>query len=311
MSLSELVRQTGALFRDAFSQWREHNAFQLAAALAYYTIFSFTPLLTIAIAIAALAFGREAAQNQIVTGLSDLVGEASAKTIQTTIHTASMEQKGGTAAIIGAVVLLLGAAGVVGQLQQSLNYIWGVKPKSGWKVLVRDRLFSFALVLAIGFLLLVSLVVTAVVTAVTSFFGEILPGGSYLWHLLDAVISLGFVTVLFGLIFKMLPDVALTWRDVIIGASITSLLFTIGKFLIGFYIGHATISSAYGAAGSLVTLLVWVYYSAIIFFYGAEITQVYTTRHGSRPPEAVNPAKRDPSAGTVVDEQPVRKTARL
>ena len=291
MSLADRIREAGALFRDAFSQWREHNAFQLAAALAYYTIFSFTPLLTIAIAIAAVAFGRDATQNQLVGGLSDLVGESSAKAIQATIQAASSEQKGGTAAIIGTAMLLLGAAGVVGQLQQSLNFIWGVKSKSGWKVMIRDRLFSFALVLTIGFLLLVSLVVTALVTAITQFFGDILPGGSYLWHLLDAALSLGLVGILFGMIFKMLPDVSLTWRDVTVGAMLTSVLFTIGKFLIGFYLGHATISSTYGAAGSLVTLLVWVYYSAMIFFYGAEITQVYATRHGSRP--ATNP---DPAA---------------
>jgi membrane protein len=308
MSLTDRVRDGGALLRDAFTQWREHNAFQLAAALAYYTIFSFTPLLTIAIAIAALAFGREAAQNQIAAGLSDFVGQSSAEAIQATIQTASAEHKGGTAAVIGSVVLLLGAAGVVGQLQQSLNFIWGVEPKAGWKVLVRDRLFSFALVLAIGFLLLVSLVVTALVTALTTYFGEILPGGSYLWHVLDAVLSLAFVTILFGLIFKMLPDVRLTWRDVIIGATITSVLFTAGKFLIGIYIGHATISSTYGAAGSLVTLLVWVYYSAVIFFYGAEITQVYTTRHGSRPPEALNATAE--SARATVHAEPARKAAR-
>jgi membrane protein len=312
MTLPEPIGDAGALFRDAFSQWREHSAFQLAAALAYYTIFSFTPLLTIAIAIAALAFGHEAAQNQIVGGLSDLVGESSAKAIQATIQAASSEQKGGTAAVIGAVVLLLGAAGVVGQLQQSLNYIWGVKPKGGWKILLRYRLFSFGLVLAIGFLLLVSLIVTAVVTAITTFFGEILPGGSYLWHFLDAAISLGFVTILFAMIFKMLPDVPLTWKDVIIGATITSVLFTIGKFLIGIYIGHATIGSTYGAAGSLVTLLVWVYYSASIFFYGAEVTQVYTTRHGSRPPEALNPSRTPESADpAIVSETPNRKAARL
>lgn len=284
MALRFKVRQAWALLRDAFKQWYGHDPFQLSAALAYYTVFSLTPLLTIAIAIAALFFGQEAAQNQIVGGLSDLIGKASAKAIQDAIRAASMNQEGGLlAAVTGALVLLLGAAGVVGQLQQSLNFIWDVKVRSsvGWRMFIRDRLLSFALVLAIGFLLLVSLVVTTVLSAVTAYFRDLLPGSTYVWHAVDIAVSFGFVTVLFGMIYKILPDVQLTWRDVAIGATITSLLFTVGKFLIGFYLGHATISSTYGAAGSFVTLLIWVYYSALIFFYGAEITQVYATQYGS------------------------------
>ena len=279
-----VVRQAWGLLRDASAQWYEHDPFQLAAALAYYTVFSLAPLLTIAIAIAALVFGQEAAQNQIVGGLGELIGEASAKAIQDAIRAASMNKEGGLlAASAGALVLLLGAAGVVGQLQQSLNFIWNVKVRSsvGWRMFIRDRLLSFALVLAIGFLLLVSLVVTTVVSALTAYFSDLLPGSTYVWHTVDVVVSFGFVTVLFAMIYKILPDVQLTWRDVAIGATITSLLFTVGKFLIGFYLGHATISSTYGAAGSFVTLLIWVYYSALIFFYGAEITQVYATQYGS------------------------------
>jgi membrane protein len=284
MSLSSRLGGVSALLRDAFDQWYAHDAFQLSAALAYDTVFSLTPLLTIAIAIAALVFGQEAAQNQIVGGLGDLIGEASAKAIQDAIRAASMNKGGGLlAALTGAVVLLLGAAGVVGQLQQSLNFIWNVKVRSsvGWKMFIRDRLLSFALVLAIGFLLLVSLVITTVLSAITAYFRDLVPGSTYVWQTVDIGFSFGVVTVLFGMIYKILPDVQLTWRDVAIGATITSLLFTVGKFLIGFYLGHATIASTYGAAGSIVTLLIWVYYSELIFFYGAEITQVYSAQYGS------------------------------
>jgi membrane protein len=278
------IQNIGALLKDGFLRWWEHNPFELAAALAYYTIFSLTPLLTIAIAIAALAFGQDAAQNQIVGGLAELVGETSAKAIQDVLRAATTnKQSGALAATTGAVLLLLGAVGVVAQLQQSLNFIWEVKVRSssGWRMLIRDRLFSLALVLAIGFLLLVSLIVTTLLSAVTTYFSEYYQSSGILWQALDGTISFVFVTILFGLIYKILPDVQLTWRDVAIGATITSLLFTLGKFLIGLYLGHATIASTYGAAGSFVTLLVWVYYSAVIFFYGAEITKVYATRYGS------------------------------
>lgn len=279
------AQNTGALLKDGFLRWWEHNPFELAAALAYYTIFSLTPLLTIAIAIAALVFGQDAAQNQIVGGLADLIGETSAKAVQEVLRAAATtnKQSGALAATIGAGLLLVGAVAVVAQLQQSLNFIWEVKVRSssGWRQLIRDRLFSLALVLAIGFLLLVSLVVTTLLSAVTTYFSEYYQISGIIWQTLDGAVSFVFVTVLFGLIYKILPDVQLTWRDVAIGATITSLLFTLGKFLIGFYLGHATIASTYGAAGSFVTLLVWVYYSAVIFFYGAEITKVYATRYGS------------------------------
>ena len=280
-----MIQKIGAILKDGFLRWWDHNPFELAAALAYYTIFSLTPLLTIAIAIAALAFGQDAAQRQIVGGLAELIGETSAKAIQEVLRAAATtnKQSGALAATIGAGLLLLGAIAVVAQLQQTLNFIWEVKVRSssGWKQFICDRLFSLALVLAIGFLLLVSLVVSTVLSAVTTYFSEYYQVSGIIWQTLDGVVSFVFVTVLFGLIYKILPDVQLTWRDVAIGATITSLLFTLGKFLIGFYLGHATIASTYGAAGSFVTLLVWVYYSAAIFFYGAEITKVYATRYGS------------------------------
>lgn len=216
--------------------------------------------------------------------MAELIGETSANAIKDVLRGATPnKQTGALAAMAGAVLLLLGAVGVVAQLQQSLNFIWEVKVRSssGWRRLIRDRLFSLALVLAIGFLLLVSLVVTTFLSAVTTYFSEYYQISGIIWQTVDGAVSFVFVAVLFGLIYKILPDVQLTWRDVAIGATITSLLFTLGKFLIGFYLGHATIASTYGAAGSFVTLLVWVYYSAVIFFYGAEITKVYASRYGS------------------------------
>jgi membrane protein len=297
------------LLKDAFSQWWDHDSFQLAAALAYYTVFSLTPLLTIAIAIAALVFGQEAAQDQIVGGLTELIGEAGAKAIQDTIRAASVNQQSGSlAALVGTGVFVLGAAGVVGQLQQSLNFIWNAKVRSstGWQTLIRDRLFSFALILAIGFLLLVSLVVTTLLSALTAYFSEFLLGT--VWRAIDTVLSFFFVTVLFGMIYKILPDVQLTWRDVTTGAIITSLLFTVGKYLIGLYLGYATFASAYGAAGSLVTLLVWVYYSALIFFYGAEITQVYATRYGSGVVPTLLAKENHESKGRTLRPEKTRRT---
>ena len=184
---------------------------------------------------------------------------------------------------LGVIALLFGAGGVVGQLQTSLNTIWGVTPKSGRGVwgLIRDRFISFAMVLGVGFLLLVSLAITALLTGLTQFMGSLVGGAAFIAHLLDILVSFSFVTILFAIIYKFLPDALIRWKDVWIGAALTSLLFTVGKFLIGFYLGSSGVASAYGAAGSLITVLLWVYYSSLIFFFGAEFTQVYASKYGS------------------------------
>jgi membrane protein len=267
-----------------FWQWLDNEPFQMAAALAYYTIFSLAPLLLIAIAIAGFAFGREAAQDQVVEALQDLVGRDSARAIQEMIRNAGTRDSGFLAAGFGILLLLFGAGGVVGQLQYSLNKIWRVAGSSQSTVmqLIRQRLLSFAVILAVGFLLLVSLVVTAVLSAVSQFFSGILPGGEVLWQWVDVVVSFGFITLLFALIYKILPDVNVSWNDVWIGAAVTSFLFTLGKLGIGMYLGRSSVSSTYGAAGSLVTLLLWVYYSSLIFFFGAELTHYYSAQRGQR-----------------------------
>jgi membrane protein len=273
------------LFKEAFTEWNEDKPFELAAALSYYTLFSLAPLLVIAIAVAGLFFGHEASQNQIVGAIQGIVGRQSAEAIQEMIKNASALGSGLLATLLGIVTLLIGAGGVVGQLQDSLNTIWGVAPKPGLGLvgLLRARFLSLALVLGIGFLLLVSLVVSAALTAAF----QVVGGESGLWHAVELLVSLGVITLLFALIYKLLPDVHMAWKDVVVGAAVTALLFMLGKFLIGLYIGRSGVESAYGAAGSLVIILLWVYYSALIFFFGAEFTQVYANTYGAgvRPDE--------------------------
>ena len=270
--------------RDSVVQWIDDNPFQLAAALSYYTLFSLAPLLIIVIAIAGFAFGQEAAQNRIVETLQGLIGQESSVAIQAMIQNASNKPKSGiVSTVIGVIALLFGAGGVVGQLQSSLNTIWGVTPKPGQGVwgFVRQRFVSFAMVLGIGFLLLVSLAISALASGFTKVMGDVLGATVFLTHALDLAVSFIFVTALFAMIYKYLPDVRIQWRDVWVGAALTAFLFTVGKILIGIYLGTSGVTSTYGAAGSLITVLLWVYYSSLIFFLGAELTQVYARDFGS------------------------------
>src|ERR687897_3133090 len=296
-SRSEMRRKSIWQFlKTTISEWVEAEPFQLAAALSYYTLFSLAPLLLIAIGVAGFAFGREAAQNQIVETLQGMIGQESARTVQEMIQASSEKPKTGImSTIIGLVALLFGAGGVVGQLQTSLNKIWEVAPKPGQGIwgFLRQRFFSFAMVLAIGFLLLVSLVVTAVLSSFTAMLSSFLGDATFVAHAVDILVSFGFVTLLFALIYKYVPDVEIQWRDVWVGAALTSILFTIGKYLIGLYIGTSGVSSTFGAAGSLITILVWVYYSSLIFFLGAEFTRVYATQYGSGVAPAENAQRMD------------------
>ena len=285
----------GLLTRDAFFQWFEDNPFQMGAALAYYTLFSIAPLLLIAIAVAGSVFGREASQVQIIGAIQDIVGFHSARAILAMIENAGQRPDAGFfATAAGMILLLLGAAAVIGQLQDSLNAIWRVASKTGRGLMgfVQDRLISYSMVLGVGFLLIVSLVVSALLTAVSGIVNGFLPIHAATGYILDLTISFAFITLLFALIYKFVPDVRIAWKDVWIGAAAAALLFSVGKFLIGFYLGHSMVTSVYGAAGSLVTLLLWVYYSSLMFFFGAELTQVYATRYGSKatPGENANAA---------------------
>ena len=270
--------------KDTVLKWIEDDPFQLAAALSYYTLFSLAPLLIIVIAIAGFSFGKEAAQNQIVETIQGMVGRESAQAVQEMIKNVSNKPETGMiSTLVGIIILMVGAGGVVGQLQTSLNTIWGVELKPGQGIwgLIRQRFISFAMILGIGFLLLVSLVISAVLSSLTQVLGTFLGGTALVAHFLDLVVSFTFVSILFAMIYKFLPDVQIHWQDVWIGAAITSFLFTIGKFLIGLYLGTSGVTSIYGAAASLITILLWVYYSSLIFFLGAEFTHIYARDYGS------------------------------
>ncbi|MDV2991396.1 MAG: hypothetical protein N4J56_001050 [Chroococcidiopsis sp. SAG 2025] len=294
-----------SLLRETFTEWNEDKASRLAAALAYYTVFSLAPMLIIAIAIAGAVFGEEAARGEIVTQIQGLVGRDGAKFIETAIEGASKPKAGTIASLISIAVLLFGASGLFAQLQDSLNTIWEVQPKPGRGLIgiLRDRFLSFTMVLGVGFLLLVSLVLSAGLSGLVNFLGSLLPGIGALLQIANFVLSFAVTTLLFGLIYKVLPDVKIAWSDVWSGAIVTSLLFSIGRFALGLYLGNSSFGSTYGAAGSVVIILVWVYYAAQILFFGAEFTQVYARRYGSR----IVPTKNAvPLTETNRDEQGMR-----
>jgi membrane protein len=266
------------LFKETYQGWEEHKVSRLAAALAYYTIFSLAPLLILVIAIAGAVIGGDVARSQLVEQLQQLVGTDGAAVIDTVITAASKPNPSSV------LVLIFGAVGVFVQLQDALNTIWEVapRPERNIRTFIFQRFLSFGIVLGIAFLLLVSLAISAALAFLNDFIGTLAPQMGFLLSLINIVVSFSVITLLFTLIFKFLPDVKIAWSDVVIGAMITALLFTIGKYLIGLYLGRSTFSSAYGAAGSLVVLLVWIYYSAQIIFFGAEFTQVYARHFGSR-----------------------------
>ncbi|BAZ46458.1 ribonuclease BN [Chondrocystis sp. NIES-4102] len=278
------IKSIFKLLKEAFKEWQDDRASLLAAALAYYTVFSITPLLVIAIAIAGAVFGEEAAQGEIVEQINQLVGNEGAKAIETAIANADRPQLGSVASLISIAILLVGASGVFAQLQEALNTVWNVqaKPHGGIWEFIRKRLLSFGMVLAIGFLLLVSLIFSAILSGISKLEVQVLTGFDYFWNILNSIVSFGLITFLFALIYKYLPDVKIRWKDVLVGAIITTLLFSIGKSLIGLYLGRGSFGSTYGAAGSLIVFLAWVFYSAQILLFGAELTQVYTYKYGAK-----------------------------
>ncbi|MGB5961990.1 MAG: YihY/virulence factor BrkB family protein [Coleofasciculaceae cyanobacterium] len=272
------------LLKETVSQWKQDQASLMAAALAYYTIFSLAPLLIIVIAIAGTVFGEQAAKGELVTQMQGLIGKEGAQLIQTALENANQfdPSQGIIPTLINIGFLLFGATVVFAQLQKSLNIIWGVQPKpgNGIKHFLRKRFLSFSMVLVIAFLLLISLVVSTLLVILGSYLRGLVPGFTYLWQLLNFFVAFGIVTLLFAMIFKILPDAKIAWIDVWMGAAITAVLFDIGKSVLGFYLGKASFASIYGAAGSLVIILTWVFYSAQILFLGAELTQVYTKKWG-------------------------------
>ena len=283
-SLRVKLESALAFLREVVTEWRKDNALSLGAALAFYALFSLAPLLVLIIAIVGLVFGRAAAQGEIVASVGGAVGPEAAKVIEGMIARASRPASGVIATAASLATMLFGASGVFGQLQSSLNQIWGVTGgrARGMRGLVRRRVTSFSLILGIGLLLFLSLVVSAVLAAVHQLLAAHLPVLSALLPRLNLVISFLMITALFALIFKVLPDARMAWRDVWLGAAVTALLFTVGKGLIALYLARTGRASVYGAAASLVVLLLWVYYSAQILLVGAEFTEVYSRRYGSR-----------------------------
>jgi membrane protein len=285
------------LAKDTFKEYIADKAPRLGAALSYYTIFSLAPVLILVIAIAGLAFGKDAAQGRIVGELDGILGSEGAKAVETMLAKASNTGSGVFSTVLGVVMLLVGATGVLIELQDAINTVWKVAPKPGGgiRALIRDRLLSFGLILSFGFILLVSLVLSALLAGLGGMMSKVVPGWVIFGYLLNYAVALAVMTALIAMIYKILPDVKIAWRDVWLGAFVTSVLFQIGKFAIGLYVGKASVGSPFGAAGSLAVLLVWVYYSSQIVLLGAEFTRVSALKRGARI---------EPSAHAVLFERP-------
>ena len=293
-------RVISSLLGETLFEWYEDRAPRLGAALAYYTVFALAPGLILIIALAGLLLGKEAAQGQIITQVQDLAGKAGAQAVLAAIESARNAGSSLLATTLGAITLLFGLWGVFGELQDALNTIWGVATRPGRGVvgIIKQRFWSFTMVVGIGFLLLVSLAVSAWLAALGKFFSRLLPLPAVMMETTNALLSFVVITFMFAVIYKLLPDVKIAWRNVWTGAAVTAVLFTIGKTLIGLYLGRSTVASVYGAAGSLIVILLWVYYSAQVVFFGAEFTKVYSRRF-------------DPAAMTpTVDGSAARRAAR-
>jgi len=274
-----------ALIGDAYSAWREHKGPRLGAALAYYTVFALAPLLVIAIAVAGLVFGNQAAQGDLFAQIQGALGDAGAQAIQAIVLSARRPVLGTFAGIVGALALSLGASSVFVELQDALNTIWGVSARRlRFSQIVKNRCLCFAMVVAIGFLLLLSLLSSVALASLGEFAKNWLPVSEPLLHVVGFVISVGVTTVLFAMMFKLLPKAYVAWSDVWVGSAATALLFEIGKLPIGLYLGKSSMASSYGAASSLVIILAWVYYSAQILYFGAEFTKAYASLSGLRDP---------------------------
>lgn len=279
------MAKSWAILKTTVVNFFEDDSMSYASSIAFYTIFSLPAILIIALSIGAAFYERNVVQEELLSQVSRLVGPDSAKEIEAILSHATFDSTSTFAKIVGVITIIFSATTVFISLQASLNKIWGIKPKPkrGLVKFILNRLLSLAMVASVGFLLLVSLVIDALLVIFQGMLSKILEGITlYILNAVNIMISLVLITVIFGLLFKVLPDAKIKWRDVWVGAGVTTVLFTIGKFLIGFYLGNSTFNSAYGAAGSLVIILVWVYYSTVIFLFGAELTSVYTEMTGSQ-----------------------------
>lgn len=290
-------RDLPTALKRALAGWWADNVPRLGASLSFYTLFALAPVLVVAIAIAGLAFGAEAVRGEIVTQVRGLVGEEGARGVQALLRGASRERESRLATGLGLFTFFIGATGAFLELQTALNAIWRVKPKEGghWlKELVVQRLVSFGLVIAMGFLMLVSLLVSAALAALHRYLGTTFPGLTEMWQAANLLVSFGVVTLLFAMVYRILPDIQLAWRDVWVGALVTAALFLVGKFLISLYLGTSGLASTYGAAGSVVVLLLWVYYSSQVVLLGAEFTRAWVELEGGHP-RPMKHARNDPA----------------
>jgi len=295
-----------AIFWTATKAWWDDDAIRLGASLAYYTLFALAPILLVATAVAGIVFGAQAARGQIVGQLDQLVGPDGARAVQSLLEGASHRRAGMLASVLGGITFVVAATGAFLELQAALNTIWRVKPnpRANVRGFVVDRLRSFGLVVAIGFLLMVSLAVTASLAAFNAWLAHRSPSIPLAWSGVNALASVVVTTALFALLYRFLPDVRLRWRDVTTGAFVTAILFTVGQQLIGLYLGQSSVSSSYGAAGSVMILLLWVYYSCQILLFGAEFTRVYAQRYGAN-------ARPESYAETDIESQGVEPAAAI
>jgi membrane protein len=273
----------GRIFRRALAGWWKDDVPRLGASLAYYTLFALAPILVVAISIGGLVFGAEAVRGEVVGQIQGLIGREGAEAVQAMLEGASRPAASIAATVAGIITFFIGATSAFLELQTALNAIWHVEPKTGgsyWRILVMQRVISFGLVVALGFLLVTSLLVSAALAAIHRYMGNAFPGIVVLWEALNVVVSLAVITLLFAMIYKVLPDVKLAWRDVWVGGLVTAGLFTIGKLIIGLYLGTTSVASTYGAASSVIVILVWVYYSAQVILLGAEFTRAYVDAFG-------------------------------
>ena len=285
MKKSTILKDSWILLKATFDAFMEDNAIKLSASLSYYTIFSLPPLSIIILSITGFFFGKEAVRGQFFGQINGFVGNDAAVQIQDTIKNIELSDSNMFAAVFGGIMLLVGASGVFAEIQSSINFIWGLKakPNKGLIKFVKNRLMSFSMIASVGFLLLVSLMINTVMDVLNDRLVIYFPDLTiYVFYILNILILFVSTTLLFYIIFKTLPDGTMTWKDTLIGAAFTSFFFMLGKFAIGFYLGNSTVASIYGAAGSVVIILVWVYYSAIILYFGAEFTKVYSLKYGRK-----------------------------
>lgn len=285
MKRKELAKTSLDLLKTTFNEFDNDNAIKLSASLSYYTIFSLPPLLIIIMSVLSFFFGREAINGRFFVQINGMVGNEAALQIQETIKNIELSNSNVFAAVFGGIMLLIGASGVFAEIQSSINSIWGLraKPNKGIMKFIKNRLMSFSMIASLGFLLLVSLMVNTVMDILNTRLLVFFPDTTvYLFYVLNILILFVSTTILFSIIFKTLPDGHIVWKDALIGSSFTSFFFMIGKFAIGFYLGSSTVATVYGAAGSVIIILIWVYYSAIILYFGAEFTKVYANAHGNK-----------------------------